>query len=101
MFVFSAIGLLVLSVIGVSSWLFTFKTRERRYWRGSVYAEHYKSRVSHLQVGRSRKPGLLNVQFLEAFSVTSRRWVATSRSYNVATFQRHDVNFTLLWNVAT
>ena len=52
MFVFSDIGLLVLSVIGVSSWLFTFRTRERRYWRGSVNAEHYKSRVSHLQVGR-------------------------------------------------
>ena len=31
MFVFSDIGLLVLSVIGVSSWLFTFRTRERRY----------------------------------------------------------------------
>ena len=52
MFVFSDIGLLVLSVIGVSSWLFTFRTREHRYWRGSVYVEHYKSRVSHLQVGR-------------------------------------------------
>ena len=37
----------------------------------------------------------------EDFSVTSRRWVETSRRFNVATFQRHDVNFTLLWNVAT
>ena len=51
--------------------------------------------------GGSRKPGLLNVQFFEAFSVTSRHWVTTSRRSNVATFQRRDVNFTLLWNVAT
>ena len=52
MFVFSDIGLLVLSVIGVSSWLFTFRTRGHRYWRGSVYSEQYKSRESHVQEGR-------------------------------------------------
>ena len=44
MFVFGDIGLLVLSVIGIFSSLFTFRTRERRYWGGSVYVEHYKSR---------------------------------------------------------
>ena len=52
LFIFSDIGLLAFSVIGVSFWLFTVRTRERRYWGGSVYAVHYKSRESHLQVGR-------------------------------------------------
>ena len=45
--------------------------------------------------------GLLVKNFCEDFSVTSRRWVETLRRFNVATFQRRDVNFTLLWNVVT
>ena len=58
----------------------------------------------------SRKPGLLNVKILEAFFVTSRRWVATSRHYNVTSrrqfdpslerrdvrFERRDVDFECL-----
>ena len=55
MFVFSDIGLLVLSVIDVSSCLFTFRTREHRYWRGSVYSEQYKSKESHVEEGRVPK----------------------------------------------
>ena len=58
--------------------------------------------------GGSRKPGLLNVQFLEAFSVTLRRWVATSRRQFYPSLerrdvdlQRRDVGFECLWNVAT
>ena len=58
--------------------------------------------------GGSRRPGLLNVKFLEAFSVTSRHWVATSRRQFYPSmerrdvrFERHDVDFECLWNVAT
>ena len=63
--VFSDIGLMVLSVIGIFYCLFTFRTREHKYWRGSVSAEHYKSRESHLQEGSVSylRHGLLNVQF--------------------------------------
>ena len=101
MFVFSDIGLLVLSVIGVSSWLFTFRTPNAGTGE-DLFMQSFTSPECHIyKWGGSRKPGLLTVQFLETFSVTSRRWVATSRRYNVATFQRHDVNFTLLWNVVT
>ena len=50
------IGLLVFSIIDVSFWIFTVRARERRYWRGSVHAVHYKSRKSHLQVGRVSWP---------------------------------------------
>ena len=56
LFIFSDIGFLVFSIIDVSFWLFSVKTRKRRYWGGSVHAVHYKSRKSHLQVGRVSWP---------------------------------------------
>ena len=56
LFILSDIVLLVFSIIGVSSWLFTVRTRERRYWGGSIHAVHYKSKESHLQVGRVSWP---------------------------------------------
>ena len=89
--VFSDIGLLVLSVIGIFSCLFTFRTRKHRYWRGSVFVEHYKSRESHLQEGSVSylRHGLLNVQFDPPLSRrdvgTQRPNVSTSRRLNVAT----------------
>ena len=52
--------------------------------------------------GGSRELGLLIAKkILGAFSVTSRRWISTSRRSNVTTFKRRDANLTLLWNVAT
>ena len=45
--------------------------------------------------------GYLVKNFCEDFSLTLRRWVETSRRFNVVTFQRRDVNFTLIWNAAT
>ena len=49
----------------------------------------------------SRKPGLLNVQFLEAFSVMSRRQFYPSLERRDVRFERCDVDFECLWNVAT
>ena len=52
--------------------------------------------------GGSLRHGLLNVQILfEAFSITSRRWVATSRRQIYPSLERRDVDFECLWNVAT
>ena len=107
------------SIIDVSFWLFSIRTRERRYWEGFVHAVHYKSRKSHLQVGRvswlrdhryAQIFGSLfcNVATLSRnvatsilpLSVTSRRGFPTSRrqfSYSLSRrdvdFQRRDVNF--------
>ena len=90
MFVFSDIGLLVLSVIGFSSWLFTFRIANAGTGE-DPFMHSITSPECHIyKWGGSRKPGLLTVQFLETFFVTSRRWVArrdvtTSRRFNVTT----------------
>ena len=119
-FIFSDVGFLVFSIIDVSFWLFFIKTHERRYWGGSVHAVHYKSRKSHLQVGRVSWPrdhqyaqifGSLfcNVATLSRNVATfQRRDVSTSRhpfspplSRRDVKFQRHDIDFKCLCHVAT
>ena len=87
LFIFSDIGLLVFSIIDVSFWLFTVRTRERRYWGGSVHAVHYKSRKSHLQVGRVSWPR--DHQCAQIFGSLLCNVATLSR--NVATFQRRNV----------
>ena len=100
------------SIIDVSFWLFSIRTRERRYWEGSVHAVHYKSRKSHLQVGRVS--WLRDHQYAQIFgslfcnvptlsrnvatpilplSVTSRRGFPTSRRQFSYSLSRRDVNF--------
>ena len=110
-FIFIDIGFLVFSIIDVSFWLFYVRTRERRYWGGSVHAVHYKSRKSHLQVGRVSWPrdhqhgqifGSLfsNVATLSrnvatsilSVSVTSRRGFPTSRRQFLYSLERRDVS---------
>ena len=99
------------SIIDVSFWLFSIRTRERRYWEGSVHAVHYKSRKSHLQVGRVS--WLRDHQYAQIFgslfcniatlsrnvatsifilSVTSRRGFPTLRRQFSYSLERHDVD---------
>ena len=78
------------SIIDVSFWLFSIRTRERRYWEGSVHAVHYKSKKSHLQVGRVS--WLRDHQYAQIFG---------SLFYNIATLKRRDIHFTPLCHVAT
>ena len=101
------------SITDVSFWLFSIRTRERRYWEGSVHAVHYKSRKSHLQVGRVS--WLRDHQYAQIFgslvcnvATFQRRDVETSRcpfypslSHRDVDFQRRDVNFHTLCHVAT
>ena len=89
LFIFSDIGLLGFSIIGVSFWLITVRTRERRYWGGSIHDVHYKSRKSHLQVGRVSWPW--DPQCAQIFR--SPLCNVATLSCNVATFQRRDVDF--------
>ena len=111
---------MILPVIGISFWLFTFRTSESRYWRGSVYAEPYKSPESH-----NYKRGeflildhgcLMNILGLLCNVATLALNVATLQRRDVSTSRRHfdpplerrdvgykrrDVDFDTLWNVAT
>ena len=87
LFIFSDIGLLVFSIIDVFFWLFTVRTRERMYWGGSVHAVHYKSKKSHLQVGRVS--WLRDHQCAQIFGSLLCNVATLSR--NVATFQRRNV----------
>ena len=72
----------------------------RRYWGGFIQTVHYKSRESHLQVGRVSWPR--DHQCAQLFTdpepslsrrdvESQRRDVSTSRLLNVATFKRRDV----------
>ena len=96
-FIFSDIGFLVFSIIDVSFWLFSVRTRERRYWGGSVHAVHYKSRKSHLQVGRVSWPR--DHQYGQIFG--SLFCNVATLSLNVVTFKCRDVHFIPFCHVAT
>ena len=84
------------SIIDVSFWLFSIRTRERRYWEGSVHAVHYKSRKSHLQVGRVS--WLRDHQYAHIFG--SLFCNVATLSLNVATLKRRNIHFTPLCHVA-
>ena len=94
-FIFSDIGFLVFSKIDVSFWLFSVRTRERRYWGGSVHTVHYKSRKSLLKVGRVSWPR--DHQYAQFFG--SLFYNVATLGRNVAKFQRRDVHFTPLCHV--
>ena len=87
------------SITDVSFWLFSIRTRERGYWEGSIHAVHYKSRKSHLQVGRVS--WLRDHQYAQIFGSLFCNVATLSR--NVATWTSNVAKSILmtLWNVST
>ena len=111
----------VLSVIGIPFWLYNFRTHDRKYWGESVHVAHGKVPEMYIYkrgVFSDPRPWLLNLHFFSLLCnvATLALNIATLQCRDVAMsrrqfypplerrdmrFQRRNVDFEHLWNVAT